>query len=146
MTDKVKHIWQPIYGNQNKAKKLSYTCLKCHAVYVLKPNDILDDSGIGCFENISSLGEENDLELYSFTGVHISSNIIFYENNGRTSRKDGPALIYPDGTKIYYMNGELHREDGPAKILADGTKFYFLNGEYVDVNSDEELAIKILLE
>lgn len=33
---------------------------------------------------------------------------------GKFHRKNGPALIYKDGTKMWYKNGYLHREDGPA--------------------------------
>jgi hypothetical protein len=42
-------------------------------------------------------------------------------------RVDGPALIYPNGTKEYYQDGQLHRMDGPAIEHADGTKEYYQN-------------------
>ena len=40
------------------------------------------------------------------------------------------CIIYPSGTKAWYMNGELHREDGPAIIRADGEKFWYKNGMF----------------
>lgn len=29
---------------------------------------------------------------------------------------DGPAVICPDGTELYYRNGKRHRKDGPAEV------------------------------
>jgi hypothetical protein len=31
-------------------------------------------------------------------------------------REDGPAVIWPHGTKEWYQNGVLHREDRPAVV------------------------------
>jgi hypothetical protein len=45
-------------------------------------------------------------------------------------RVDGPALIFDNGSKFWYLNGECHREDGPAVITADGTISWYLNGDY----------------
>ena len=35
-------------------------------------------------------------------------------------REDGPAIIYPDGTEVWYRNGQRHREDGPEVVTASG--------------------------
>ena len=44
-------------------------------------------------------------------------------------------------------NGKRHRIDGPAIILPNNDKLYYLHGKFLkDVNSDEELIIKLLLE
>ena len=43
-------------------------------------------------------------------------------------REDGPALIYSDGTKKWYLNGKHHREDGPAIEYAHGGKSWWANG------------------
>ena len=49
-----------------------------------------------------------------------------YKNKqGELHREDGPAVIYADGKKVWYINGKLHREDGPALIYADCKKFGF---------------------
>jgi len=36
--------------------------------------------------------------------------------------------IAEDGTKTWKLNGLLHREDGPAIIWANGYKSWFING------------------
>ena len=52
-----------------------------------------------------------------------------YKNDaGETHKTDGPAIVYSDGTQLYYLNGLLHREDGPAVITARGAKMYYING------------------
>ena len=40
---------------------------------------------------------------------------------------DGPAVIYPDGSKAYCQNGLLHRVGGPALEYSDGTKAWYLD-------------------
>lgn len=50
------------------------------------------------------------------------------------SRKQGPAVIYPDGGIFYYNQlGHRHREDGPAIIYPHGDKAYFINGIQMDL-------------
>jgi hypothetical protein len=39
-------------------------------------------------------------------------------------REDGPAVIYKDGRKEWYMNGKLHRVGGPAVETEHGGKFW----------------------
>ena len=39
-------------------------------------------------------------------------------------REDGPAVIYKDGRKEWYMNGQLHRVGGPAIETEYGSKFW----------------------
>jgi hypothetical protein len=51
---------------------------------------------------------------------------------GEWHRKDGPAVEWPNGNKLWYINGNLHREDGPAVEWYDGGKVYYLNGEQVE--------------
>ena len=53
---------------------------------------------------------------------------LWYQNDKR-HRTDGPAVIFPTGTKQWYLNGKRHREDGPAEIWSDGTEEWFLNGK-----------------
>ena len=59
------------------------------------------------------------------------------EHGIRKWKKDGvlhrdddlPAVIYPDGTELYYINGQKHREgDKPAVIFPDGTESYYKHG------------------
>jgi len=35
------------------------------------------------------------------------------------------------GTKIWYKNGNLHREDGPAVVWINGNKSWYLDGKYI---------------
>ena len=44
-------------------------------------------------------------------------------------REDGPAVIYPNGNKLWYLNGKLHRENGPAIEHVNGNKRWYLNGK-----------------
>lgn len=48
--------------------------------------------------------------------------------NGLAHRKDGPAKIWLNGTKTYYINGKYHREDGPAKLAPGKDPEYYIRG------------------
>lgn len=58
----------------------------------------------------------------------------YYNSDGRIHNPNGPAVVYPDGNKAYYINGELHNPDGPAVIHPNGYKEYFINGERHNAN------------
>ena len=49
--------------------------------------------------------------------------------NNQFHRVDGPAIIYPNGTQLWFINGNLHREDGPARIFPDGQEEWYINGK-----------------
>ena len=67
-----------------------------------------------------------------FTGtLRRTDGIAAYYKNGYAHREDGPAVIYPDGTKKWLIHGNLHREDGPAIEWADGAVEYYLHGIYL---------------
>jgi len=51
----------------------------------------------------------------------------FWYINGKIHREDGPAVEYNSGTKEWWINGKIHREDGPAVIKANGTKLWYKN-------------------
>ena len=53
----------------------------------------------------------------------------WYNEHNELHREDGPAVIWRDGTKFWYMNGKLHRLDGPAVEYADGTCYYWINDQ-----------------
>jgi hypothetical protein len=57
---------------------------------------------------------------------------IEYRNTeGQWHRTDGPAIIWHDGSKVWYVNGKLHRTDGPAlEDTIAGLNSWFINGEY----------------
>jgi len=56
-------------------------------------------------------------------------NKFYYNSRRELSKKDGPARIWPNGTKEWYQNGELHRDDGPAIEYASGNKEWYKNGK-----------------
>jgi hypothetical protein len=56
--------------------------------------------------------------------------------NGDYHREDGPAVIYPDGTKYWYFNDKYHRLDGPAIELPDGEKRWFIHGIHFESKED----------
>ena len=66
----------------------------------------------------------------SFTGMVHKFNREEHWLNGKRHREDGPAVIYPDGTKEYWINGKLHREDGPAIIGPNGKEIWYKNGKF----------------
>jgi hypothetical protein len=44
-------------------------------------------------------------------------------------RKDGPAILWRDGTQKWYIDGKLHREDGPASINPDVLQRWYQKGK-----------------
>jgi len=50
-----------------------------------------------------------------------------YWINGKLHNESGPAIMRPDGYKVYYIHGELHNEFGPAIVRSDGSKAYYLH-------------------
>jgi len=61
----------------------------------------------------------------------------------RYHNDSGPAIIWDDGMKMWYIRGKLHREDGPAVECPNGLKEWYLeNKEY----SEEEHARMVNLK
>jgi len=56
---------------------------------------------------------------------------IWRNSQGQFHRDDGPAMIYPSGSKFWYKNGQWHREDGPAIELANGDKEWYIEGKCI---------------
>jgi NTP pyrophosphatase (non-canonical NTP hydrolase) len=53
----------------------------------------------------------------------------FWRNSaGDLHREDGPASVWGDGSKEWWVNGRRHRKDGPAIERANGDKEWWLNG------------------
>ena len=60
---------------------------------------------------------------------NIGGNIYYYKKNTDILHNPyGPAIIYKDGYKAYWIEGKVHRLDGPAVIFADGDIEYWING------------------
>ena len=59
-----------------------------------------------------------------------SDGTVEYRNAvGQTHRIDGPAVVDPDGSLMWYRNDRLHREDGAAIIHPDGEEHWYQNGK-----------------
>lgn len=48
------------------------------------------------------------------------------------SRENGPVFISSEGKIIYRVKGKLHRTTGPAIIWDDGTREYWVNSEQIE--------------
>jgi hypothetical protein len=58
-------------------------------------------------------------------------NKSYRNKEGKIHRDEGPAIIWANGSQIWYRNGKRHREDGPAIIWANGSQEWFLNGKRI---------------
>jgi hypothetical protein len=56
-----------------------------------------------------------------------SGTISHYNADGELHNPNGPAVIYPDGGKSYYINDKRHNPNGPAVVMADGYIEYCIN-------------------
>lgn len=64
---------------------------------------------------------------------------VWRDKHGRAHRKRAPAIVYPNGRRVWVVHGRTHREDGPAIEAPDGSKQWYLRGvplrrEYPSVN------------
>jgi hypothetical protein len=73
----------------------------------------------------------NILEIAEYLRTnHITINdetIVYRNSDGKKHKKNGPAEIYTNGTKKWFLNGKLHREDGPACEWDCGEKQWYMN-------------------
>jgi hypothetical protein len=50
----------------------------------------------------------------------------YFDDHGYYHNDNGPAAIYADGSKYWYIHGKLHREDGPA-VETKQSSHWFMN-------------------
>ena len=69
--------------------------------------------------------------MKEFKKIDTDGTISYYNEEGQLHRDgDKPAIIYSDGTKVYYVKGKLHRDgDEPAIIQHDGRKEWYQDGK-----------------
>lgn len=68
----------------------------------------------------------------------------WYDLSERLHRKDGPAFVYSNGAKKWFIHGELHRIDGPAEeFVLPQNKFWFING--INISKQEYKKMLALL-
>ena len=58
--------------------------------------------------------------------------------------EDGPAFIYPNGTKYWFQNDQLHRIDGPAAIYSNGIKQFWVNGERLSKEQFQSMKFRFI--
>jgi len=73
--------------------------------------------------------------MEEYTVIVNNKGDIFWYQNAKIHRLDGPAVIRKDGTKLWYKEGKFHRIDGPAVEYVDGYKTWYIDGK--EYNQDE---------
>ena len=97
-----------------------------HGTCQFKAWSILYDNGVPL-----SVTLDDGTVIKPDKNTEITDNwILFRNDNGKTHREDGPAFIWSNGDKEWYISGQKHRVDGPAMILSDGSKAWWLNGDF----------------
>jgi hypothetical protein len=90
----------------------------------------VDDSGI-----IKWYNENNEFHREDGPAVVWSNGDKFWYLNDKRHREDGPAIEFSGGNTSWWLNGKLHREDGPAIEFSAGDKRWFINNKEL---SEEE--------
>ena len=74
----------------------------------------------------------------NFTGVCKVTIIgnIYHVKNGEIHNENGPAVIYSDGSKRWYINNLEHREDGPSAEHSNGQKDWLYKNTCYGENED----------
>jgi hypothetical protein len=57
--------------------------------------------------------------------------------HGQLHRVDGPAVIYPNGTRVWYLHGQQHRADGPAIIYANGRQSWYVQDREITAEVED---------
>ena len=79
--------------------------------------------------------EYNDLDKYQYN----DGSILYYKKDTKIWHNPyGPAFIWEDGSKFYYIDDKNHRLDGPAVILKDGREEYWINYEFLSKEEFEK--------
>ena len=66
------------------------------------------------------------IELLTIAHEMGADGEVRYKNStGQLHRMHGPAVIYPDGTEVWYQRDKFHRIDGPAVIMPSGSQFWY---------------------
>ena len=68
------------------------------------------------------------------TEIKKHGSATIYYKEGKVHREDGPAIIYENGTKKWYVNDLRHREGSPAIEWADGDRMWFDHDKLHRVN------------
>jgi hypothetical protein len=83
----------------------------------------------------------------------LSAGTIYYTENDSLHRKDGPAIVWENGSQEWFINGVRHRTNGPAYTYTDRYqgwcikgRRYYTNKEFQEAAdlSDEDMIAMIL--
>ena len=77
--------------------------------------------------------EYPDLDKYKYEDEEYedgNGDIIYYKKDTKIWHNPyGPAIIWADGRKYYFINNKKHRLDGPAMMYRNGKGTYYINNE-----------------
>jgi len=80
--------------------------------------------------------------------IHIDKHgdKFYYKDREMTMlhRLDGPAIIWSDGSKAWFVDGKRHRLDGPAVEYATGTRLWYVDGKYLTEEEFNDLTAPTL--
>ena len=96
-----------------------------HGACQFKEWSVLYDNGVPIS---ATLVDDTVIKIDKNT-IITNYKIVFRNDAGKIHRADGPAIIYPDGYKEWWINGKKHRVDGPS-ITSYGDKLWYINGQY----------------
>jgi hypothetical protein len=73
-----------------------------------------------------------------FTGFCkiLSTGSVMHMKNGKYHNENGPAIIWQDGSKFWYINGLEHREDGPSSEYVNGNKHWYYKCKNYGYNNE----------
>lgn len=55
-------------------------------------------------------------------------DVVWHGQDGYPHCETGPAIVFPNGDREWWVMGQLHRLDGPAIERADGTREWWRDG------------------
>lgn len=61
--------------------------------------------------------------------IYSTGQIEWFNKDGKKHHTDGPAIIFPDNAKEWWVDGVLHRTDGPARDYPFKLREWWVNGE-----------------
>ena len=53
------------------------------------------------------------------------------DDEGRSHREDGPAIVWPRGRQWWFRHGDFHFAHGPADRWSRSTLVWYEDGEYL---------------
>ena len=69
-------------------------------------------------------------ELYNFQ-TDQNGNKIWKNLQGLWHNENGPAVIWHDGGRSWFINGKNHRENGPSNIENGGNAWFIQNHQII---------------